>query len=278
MSDALPALTLFIGPSSQHGLALNATVRASRPMLEKVGVTAYPLRLAGPAIWAVGDRGRAVEDRQSDFDRILGEAPAFYCALGLLSVAKDFGSGQLFPSVDQGLQALAEVAGKADLRFVVAIDTLPDLFLSQNSAVLDARVANSDWAVLYELSWVQPIRAIRQSFPDAEIAVLTHAGAVLNSDTMLRHLFGSFSHLVGPRIMLQSALNTTGQAVLDRMGNDVAWDEEIARELYQSFASRAGADECRTRLGMDRLTLKLLLQRFDEDLTAIAAMADVTVI
>ena len=278
MPDTLPALTLFIGPSSQHGLALNAAVRASRPALAKKGVAAYPLRLAGQAIWAVCDRNRDIEDRQGEFDRILGEAPAFYCALGLLSLAKNLGSGQLFPLVEQNIRNLAEVAGEADIRFVIAVDTLPDLFLSQNSAVLDARVIRSDWAVLYELSWLEPIRAIRQAFPNAGITVLTHAGAALNAEDMLRHLFGSYAHLLAPRPILQSALNTTGQAVLERMGSDVTPDEDVARELYQSFANRADADECRTRLGMERLTRKLLLQRFDEDLTVIAALDDVTVI
>ena len=55
-------------------------------------------------------------------------------------------------------------------------------------------------------------------------------------------------------------------------------DEAAARELYQSFAARADAAACRERLGMDRLTRKLLMQRFDEDMARIAAMARVEVI
>ena len=35
---------------------------------------------------------------------------------------------------------------------------------------------------------MQPIRAIRRSFPDAAITVLTHAGAVLNSQEMFKYL------------------------------------------------------------------------------------------
>ena len=278
MSDTFPALTLLLGPSSQHGMALNSTVRSARHALAKEGLTAYPVRLAGPAIRAVIDLARDIEDRQHDFDRILGDAPAFYSAPRFLTLAGDFKLGLIGPSVEKGLGALAEVAGNADIRFVIAIDTLPDLFLAQNSNALEARIAKVDWAVLYEVSWMQPIRAIRRSFPGAGITVLTHAGAILNAGEMLEHLFGTQAHLVGTRIMLQSALNTTGLAVLDRMGSDAEPDENVTRELYQSFANRADAETCRSRLGMDRLTRKLLLQRFDEDLTAIAALDNVTVI
>ena len=278
MSDTIPALTLFIGPSSQHGLALNATVKGARPALHKRGMTAYPVRIAGSAINSVIGHRRSLEDRQGDFDQILGEAPAFYCALRFLSLAQNFRQTQIFHGLDQSLDNLAEVAGKADLSFVIAIDSLHDLFITLSSANLDARIAKTDWAVLYELSWVQSVRAIQKSFPAAGITVLTHAGAALNSEELFRHLFGSYAHLLGSRTMLRGALNATGQAVLDRMGSDAEPDEEVARELYQSFASRADADACLAQLGMDRLTHKLMLQRFDEDLTAIAAMDNVTVI
>ena len=78
--------------------------------------------------------------------------------------------------------------------------------------------------------------------------------------------------------MLRSALNMTGPAVLNRMGSDAEPHENVTWELYQSFANRADAETCRSRLGKNRLTHKLLLQRFDEDLTAIAAIDSVTVI
>ena len=102
MPDTFPTLTLLLGPSSQHGMALNATVRRARHALARNGLTAYPLRLAGPAVKSVIDSSRDAEDRQHDFDRILGDAPAFYSAPRFLSLAMDFRPGLLCPSVEKG--------------------------------------------------------------------------------------------------------------------------------------------------------------------------------
>ena len=83
---------------------------------------------------------------------------------------------------------------------------------------------------------------------------------------------------VDARSFLREALTTTGRAVLGRIESDETPDEAVAGELYDSFALRFGPDECRDRLGLDRLTLKLLSQRFDEDIARMRGTSGVEVI
>ena len=48
--------------------------------------------------------------------------------------------------------------------------------------------------------------------------------------------------------------------------------------MHALFADRADLETCKERLGIDRLTHKLLMQRYDEDLARIGALDRVEVI
>ncbi|MBT8417192.1 MAG: hypothetical protein KJO42_07100 [Silicimonas sp.] len=278
MPGPFPSLTLFIGPQSSHGLALNLVVRDNRPGMVKAGLAAMPTRLASPALRSIADPNRTLDERRATFAGFSDEAPAFFAALNFLGAPhKGFRQAELYPDAEVQLGLLAEVAGEARFRVVLSLDDLPNLFLATGSDVLEDRVRATPWEQLYAVSWAELVAGVLDCLPGAEVLVLTHAGVALGGATLVARLFGPAAGVLNGRDLLQAGLNLTGQAVLDRMGAATP-DAAAARELYRSFADRADAAVCRERLGMDRLTRKLMLQRFDEDMGAIAAMDRVEVI
>lgn len=278
MPGPFPDLTVFIGPQSRHGLAVNLAVRDNRPAMIRAGLNAQPTRMASPALRALADPDKTLEERRTAFDALTAEGPAFYSALNFLGAPhKGFHKAELFPEAESQLGGLAEVAGERAFRLIIAPDTLPDLFLAAGSAVLEDRVRATPWEQLYEIDWADLIADTHCALPQAEILVLTHKGTTLGGSALLERLFGSAAGAVDRRQFLREGLTTTGQAVLDRMGETVPSDE-VSGDLYRSFADRADAALCRERLGMDRLTHRLLMQRYDEDMERISALDRVEVV
>lgn len=278
MLDDFPRLTIFIGPQSAHGLAVNLAVRDNRPAMIQSGLIANPTRIASPALRSLADDGQTLDERRAAFTSFSADGPAFFAALNFLGAPhRGFRRSELFPEAEIHLGALAEVAGDRTFRMILAPDALPDLFLAAGSDVLEDRVTETPWEQLYELSWADLVEGLLDCLPKVELLVLTHAGLALGGHSLAERLFGPGAEAMDPRVFLRETLNVTGQAVLDRMGSGLP-PETAARELYQSFAERADVETCRTRLGMDRLTRKLLHQRFDEDIGRIAAMDRVEVI
>ena len=278
MGDPFPGLTLFLGPQSGHALAINLAVRNQRPAMIRAGLAAYPTRLASPALRGLADPNRTLAERRDAFLALSGEMPAFYSALNFLgSPNKGFRRSELFPDAAIQLGLLAEVAGEASFRVILAPDALPDLFLAVESEEIAEQIRDKSWEQLYEVNWAELVTELRDALPASEVIVLTHAGLALGGALLGARLFGSAADVVEPRFFLREALNVTGQAVLDRMGEGTPTDA-VARDLYRSFARRVDDAACREALGMDRLTRKLLMQRFDEDLVEIAAMDSVEVI
>jgi hypothetical protein len=234
--------------------------------------------VASPALRALADPNATLADRRSAFDALSDPKPAFYAAINFLGAPQRGLVGtQLFPEAASQLGALAEIAAEAAFRLVFAPDNLPDLFLAAGSGALEARVRETPWEQLYEIGWARLIADTHDAFPAAEIIVLTHSGTALGGEGLAHTLFGPAAEAVDPRLFLRASLNVTGQAVLDRMGAGMPPDE-VARDLYRSFADRADPALCRERLGMDRLTRNLLMQRYDEDIERIAALEGVEVI
>lgn len=278
MSAQFPDLTVFIGPQSRHGLAVNLAVRDHRPAMIRAGLNAHPTRLASPALRSLVDPAKTLAERRASFDALAAEGPSFYSALNFLGAPqKGFRHSELFPEAESQLGGLAEVAGDRRFRLIIAPDALPELFLAANSDVLEERVRKTGWEHLYEIGWADLIVETHEALPGAEILVLTHPGTALGGDAFMRRLFGPAAGETNQRLFLRECLNETGKAVLDRMGEGAA-PEDLQHELYRSFADRADAALCHERLGMDRLTRKLLLQRFDEDIAFIATLDRVEVI
>lgn len=278
MGDPFPGLTLFFGPQSGHALAINLAVRNQRPAMIRAGLAAYPTRMASPALRALADPNRTLNERREAFRALSGEMPAFYSALNFLgSPNKGFRRSELFPDASVQLGLLAEVAGDTPFRVILAPDALPDLFLAIESETVSDQIRNTSWEQLFEVSWAELVAEILEALPATDVIVLTHVGVALGQSELAARLFGPAADVVEPRLFLREALNVTGQAVLDRIGEGAPTDE-VARDLYRSFARRVDEAACREALGMDRLTRKLLLQRFDEDLVEIAAMDRVEVL
>lgn len=276
----LPALTLFLGPQTRLGLALNALVRVRRGMLEQAGVTAIPSRLATPAVRQALDAARPVGERREALNGPFDGKPRLLSAVNIFGPPRAaFSNGELFPDVEAALAGLAEVTGTTAPRIVLTLDRLANFILAANSAPLAARVKATPWEVLYELSWADLVAEIRVFLPDSEILVLTPHGAAVSSQIVLGALFGDAAAVLpDAHALLRASLNTTGHAVLDRMQAQDTGDPGILEELYTSFAETPDPAMIEAVLGIDKVTAALLDQRFEDDLRTIAALDRVRVI
>lgn len=277
MPDAA-ALTLIIGPQTDLALSLNAVVRTGRAALGRAGMTALPSRLASPLLRRTLDPSRPFAERASDFAEATRPRPAFLSAVNFLGPPQaGLHRGEIFPDAEGALAGLSELTGSA--RIVFLPDSLPAFLLASGSDVLEERVRRTSWETLYELSWADLAREVTAALPGCRLTILTPRGAAIHSAGALLHLFGAAAEaLPDPQVLLRNAVDETGGAVLDRILAGGEPDEPTRAELYDSFARRPDPAVVAERLGIDRLTMTLLEQRFDEDLDAISALPGAEVI
>ena len=269
-------LTLIIGPQTSLALDLNAVIRTRRSDLAAGGIKALPSRVSSPFLRRCLDRERSLEDRRAEF---LGETKG----ATVLSAVNFLGPPQaglrrreMFPDAEGALRGLAEIADGANI--VLVSDALPQFFLAAGSEALEARVRGTGWETLYELSWSDLAHEITESLPQSHLFVLTPDGAAARSPIVLERLFGEASDTLDPYALLRARMSTPGQAVLDRMLEGGPVEEVRSAELFTSFATSPDMDTFSERLGLDKITVTLLEQRYSEDLDAIRALPRTEVI
>ena len=273
MAADAPELTLFMGPNSAHGLAINKVVKAIRKDLATTGLRLVPTRWASPMMRTIVSAKRDLAERRASFRALTEDGPAFYCALNFLGTPH---SGErradLFVEAEDKFDGLAAASDGAPFRVVLALQPLPHFFCASASDVLDTRVKATPWEQLYAMSWAELVMGLVDACPNAEVLVLRHESVAQWSE----EIFGDAASADVRHALFRALLTTTGQAVVDRMPEQPS--DEAARELYASFAELPDALSIRERLGLDRLTAKLLAQRFEEDMAAIAMLDGVRVI
>ena len=93
----------------------------------------------------------------------------------------------------------------------------------------------------------------------------------LRSSEVLTRLFGPEGPPAeDPYWLLRQAMSETGNAVLERLLREGAVASKTLAELYGSFAVKPDVRDIEARLGIENITTTLMIQRFEEDLEAIA--------
>ncbi|MEO1025403.1 MAG: hypothetical protein AAFX07_07590 [Pseudomonadota bacterium] len=268
----LPSLTVLLGPQTSLSLALNAIIRDHKHALQKAGLNSLPSRFASPILrHAIDDR--PLEVRRIEFLDSLPKLPTFLSAVNFFGPPHEgLAKREMFPRAEQSLARLAEVA--PDMRICICVDTLPAFFLASASEILEARVQNTPWEALFELSWADLALEVKDAMAGSEIVILTPKAA-LKPET-LRSLVGKGA--LAPDLLLKSQVSETGRAVLDRMEPEQVSDSKVIADLYSSFSTRPKRHDIETRLGLDRVTQLLLQQRFDEDVAVMQSMPGISVL
>ncbi len=272
----VPQLTIILGPQTRAALALNALVRENRQYLASKGMTVLPSRLASPMLRrAIDDRPEA--ERFAELDESTKPRPAILSAINMFGPPQaGMMRNELFPDAEVKLAGLGKITKGA--RIVLAIDPLPAFFLAADSTVLEERVRQTPWEVLFEVSWFDLVREIVEVLPDADFLVLSGQGVGRDPPGLAERIFGDEAKgLPNPHTLLRHLISETGHAVLDRMLTRGAPDVATLSDLYRSFAILPTRQEVKERLGIDRLTGILLQQRFDEDLQQIRTLPRVEV-
>ncbi len=243
--------TLFVGAPTRLGIALNDFVRLNGAALRAGGVESRPNRLVTPALRAamggtdVGVSLDAVMHRPPDMALFLSAIHA----MGRPSTAVR--KGELFPEAERMLAGAARaLAGRVD-RVVLAVEPVHFLIMAVGQAEFHERVRGTRWEVLYDVSWADLVVEVKAGFAQAEVVVLTPYAVTDGAGPVLHLLFGS------PGFGL--AAEAAGEALLS-----------AARVSYE-------ADDIKDKTGIDRVTIDLLTQRFNEDMNAMAAMDGVRV-
>ena len=272
----LPQLTIILGPQTRAAFALNALIRENRQHLAGKGISAIPSRLASPILRrAVDDRPEA--ERFAELDESTKPRPAILAAINTFGPPQaGMMRNELFPDAEVKLAGLGKVTKGA--RIILAIDPLPAFFLAAESTVLEERVRQTPWEVLFEVSWFDLVREIVEVLPDADFLVLSSQGVGRDPPALIEHIFGDTAKdLPNPHVLLHQLISETGHAVLDRILARGTPDGATLSDLYKSFAILPTPHDVKERLGIDRVTGILLQQRFEEDLEQIRALPRVEV-
>ena len=241
------SVTLFVGAPTRLGHALNDFVRVNGVALRVGGVEARPNRLVTQALRAA--IGGAPLDTLLQAD---ASARLFLSALnGLGRPSTALRKNELFPEAERMLAGAADVLAGRVGRVVLAVAPIHQLFLSIGFDDLAECVRSTRWEVLYEVSWADLTREILAAFPESDVVVLTPHSVRDGAAPLLHFLFGS--------VGFELADETGGLTFLN-----AAKDAQQDTDVYEN-------------IGIDRVTSDLLLQRFDEDMAAMATMPRVCV-
>lgn len=274
---SLPQLTIILGPQTRVAFALNALVRENRPFLASKNINALPSRLASPMLRRAIDE-RPEDERLAELDESTRPRPAVLSAINMFGPPQaGIAQNELFPDAEVKFSGLAKAAKGALI--VLCIDPLPSFFLANENALLEERVRQTSWEVLFELSWFDLVREIVEVLPDADFLVVTGRGVGNNPSALIERILGGTSQdIPNPHALFRNLINETGHAVLDRMLEKATPEASTWADLYQSFALRPSKGETIERLGIDRLTGILLGQRFEEDLEQMKSLPRVEVL
>lgn len=274
-----PDLTLILGPVTPLALRLNALIRAERAALETAGCRAWPTRLATPGLRSVIEPEVSPVERGRRFAELAGEGQAVLAAIGFFGHPSGGLAGRdLLPDLEMMLAALAGPLSLRPARVVFTIDSLPAFFLAANSDALDAKVRETPWETLYDLSWTDTALELLAALPNADVAIASPKGAAVRSAEMMGWLFGAASEaLSDPFGLLEMSVDEIGRDALAKARASGVPRESTLGELYDTFRIGPDPKERTARLGIDKLTATLLDQRLDEDLHAIRQIDRVTV-
>ena len=263
-------LTLLLGPPTRLSRALNDIVREERGGLDEAGLSTFPSR--------VGDRvlrdvmgGGAAGDLRATLDAEAGR-PVFLGAIkGLAAPSGAFRSRELLPDAEAFLAHWARVADGLETNVVLTIDPLPDFVFALDHAAANSAVAAMPWDALYELSWAEVVQAVARAMPGAAITVLTTRGAFVSAETVLPLIFGGGAAAVPPDRLRRALLGDV---------SDDSPARGVARlgALYDAHVPQPPAGWASTALGLDRVTVRLLEDRFAEDLEALRALPGVSLV
>lgn len=272
----LPDLTILLGPQTRVAYAVNAFLRENRAFLASKGIKAVPSRLASPIVRRAVDE-RPIDARRGEFADMVDDGPTFLSAIHTFGPPQaGLVKGELFPDAEVSMAGLEPIAGRA--RFILAIDPFPEFFIAAASEPLEERVRRTAWELLFELSWHELLSELVELLPEASFLVLSGHRIGGRLQELETRLVGTIdAPFPSPHALLRHLVSDTGAAVLDRMLANGEPDAGTLADLYGSFAQRVTVQECRERLGIDKVTGILLNQRFEEDLAAIETLPRVEV-
>ena len=276
------ALTLFIGPQTRLGHALNDCARFASKDSENQDVLILPNRVATRTIRHIMMSGAPLEDQKAEYEERFGNGghPVVLSMLHVLGGAQTaFQKGELFPDSEVTLARLSALVGGRDTRIVATLDTLHHFFLAADTGPLHERVRKSGWEVLYELKWSDLVQEVVAAFPSAQILVLTPKGAAMQSESLLMSFFGEpFVSAHDTLLLARLCLGDDGVRQLDRLLEEDALTPEALEHLIESMPFAHKDSEVHEKLGIDRVTMDLLQQEFLSDLDVIERMPGVRVL
>ena len=243
--------TLFVGPPTRLGHAVNDFVRLNTTQLRETGIFAVSNKTAIHALRsAIGENPDGAE-----IDAVLTAAVGRQLFLsGLFALGRPatvLRDGAFFPEAERMLNGIAGALEGRIERVVVAIEPVHHLLLSVGRDEVVLQTARTRWEALYEASWVELVDVIARHFQGRDLVVLTPLATRDGTAPVLHHLFGEAG--------FEMASESSGATLA-----------EEGRQKYKYI-------ELMDKIGLDRVTCDLLDQRFDEDLKEIVRRPGVRV-
>lgn len=259
-------ISILVGAHSVPSVVIADLVRDGVADLAAGGLTALPQRRAARRL-APALASPSPEARGRFLAPYGAEGRFFLCHMnGLGPLPEALDESVLYPGAEGGVAALARLFPNDRVRLVIGIVPLARFFTTAGGA-LARKIRRARWERLYELSWADRVEMIRAIWPDADVVVLTPAGAARCSADLAPLLFGQ--PLGDPMAFLSAAVTENGRAALAR-GVDPQ-DVVRAHSLAPDPAILAAR-------GIDDSLIQLLEDRYREDCARMAAMSGVTIL
>lgn len=277
-TGAVARTTILLGPQTRLAETLNGLVRTQRRAMARHGLDAYPSRVATRALRrAIADeRPIAPQDTLAEGLGLDSRGATFLSAVNLFGPPRAaFRGRELFPDAEVALAGLGSLLVGREALLVMAVEPLHHFLFAMQSEALSTRVRATRWDVLYELGWADLVAEVAEAAPGASVLVLTPGAAVVNAAAVLDELFGPAAAALDAASIRAPYLSPAGQAALARLRAAGRDDPETAEQLWHAHAMVPDWRALEAQLGIDRVTARLLDQRFREDLRDIEALPGV---
>lgn len=193
--------------------------------------------------------------------------------LGLLN------ESELYADAEEKSGFFFDFVGATGQSLLVTIETMADFLPRFPNEPLRRRIARTDWADLFELSWFELVDGLRKALPECELLVLDYRYAPALMPRVFGHLVPEIEYgtLAGAYRYAKRNLHWPGRdrlaALIEALEPGSSIDPGILLGLMDSHPRALLDPKTREDLGIDEDLAELLAIRHREDLGRIRALA-----
>ena len=191
--------------------------------------------------------------------------------------------GEIYPNATEKCVALAAAFPTWNAVLMIEVMPVHELLLSFDSDQLNKKIKVTDWADLYEFSWSELVKKVRQRMPYLSIEIFPRTVVPYRLAPILEMISGLHlpDRLKNEYHLAFRMSDSTGRKLLKELLHKGAYSEKHLpenelRELAKHLSPHH-IDTVASGLGFDRQTIELFDQSYQKDLEELRDLALVRV-